>query len=362
MMDQYGAFKGFPRMSETKRTDPPFSRTMEAGLPRRRFIAGLAGGALAALAQNPLLAATAGNMKWRLWKIGDRDYVCADDIHKFYHFERLMREDKHVWFRSPALVMRATVGSVELMINNIKFILSYPVQFEDNQVLLSRIDLCKLIDPVLRPSYIDSKQFHTVILDPGHGGHDSGATSATGAEKNFALNLGLTLRDELKGQGFHVKMTRETDVFLTLGERVRIANGIPDSIFISLHFNAGGAEASGIETYALSPQGSSSVYGARQNDYYSVEGNKRDSENIALATAVHASVMHSIAAVDRGIKRARWAVLTGIERPAILFEGGFVTNPNEVALINSVDHRKKLSTAIAKAVVNFRNALRGGKR
>jgi N-acetylmuramoyl-L-alanine amidase len=86
-------------------------------------------------------------------------------------------------------------------------------------------------------------------------------------------------------------------------------------------------------------------------------GNVSDAENIALATAVHAHVISDIKAVDRGIKRARFNVLRGINKPGILFEGGFVTNPGEAKLINDPAHRERLANSIAEAVVRFKTAV-----
>lgn len=319
-------------------------------------------GLVAALAFWGLFPGSADGFEWKLTKHRGRDYVTVQSIHEFYRFQNLDVGGKEVRFRSPTLEMRATVGKQDLFINNVRFILSYPVIESGGKVLISRLDLAKLIDPVLRPSYIDTAEmFDTVVVDAGHGGHDSGATGAMGKEKDFALKLAHELRSSLQRRGFKVKMTRSSDRFLTLNERVRYANGVPGSIFVSLHFNSGRSEAKGIETFALSPQGASSTYKSpRSTDARNFSGNRRDSENIALATAIHASVLHKIpSAVDRGIKRARWAVLTGIDRPAVLFEGGFVTNPTEARMVASSSHRRVLAEAIADAVKNYRDALRG---
>ena len=296
---------------------------------------------------------------WEITHTQDRDYVTAASIHKFYRFADYKVDGNNVQFLSPVLIMKGTVGSQDLLINNIKFVLSYPLLESNGKVLISRLDLCKLIDPVLRPSYIGSSNtFDTVIIDPGHGGHDSGARGIYGYEKDFALQLGLQLKADLEKRGMKVKMTRSDDTFISLGGRVEIANKVPNSIFVALHFNSGGSSATGIETYALSPQGSSSVYGARDVDALSFHGNQRDSENIALATAVHASVVHHFKMVDRGVKRARWYVLTGLERPGILFEGGFVTNPNDGRLIAAANFRSELAHTIGDAIMNYRRALK----
>jgi N-acetylmuramoyl-L-alanine amidase len=295
---------------------------------------------------------------WELVRYQERDYVPATSIHKFYRFNTLEADGNNVWFRSPVLVMKATLGSQDLLINNIKFVLSDPVIELQGKPCFSRLDLCKLIDPVLRPSYIGSgSTFDTVILDPGHGGHDSGARGIYGYEKDFALKLAFALKADLEKRGLKVLMTRRDDTYISLGGRVAYANKIPNSVYVSLHFNSGQSSATGIETFAFTPQGASSEYGARAVDAASFNGNQRDSENIALATAIHASVVHHFRFVDRGVKRARWYVLKGLERPGVLFEGGFVTNINDAKFIAADNFRTELATTLGQAIVNYRRAL-----
>lgn len=296
---------------------------------------------------------------WEVVRYEGRDYVTAQSLQKFYRFEEFKIDGNNVWLRSRVIIMKAGIGSQDLLINSIKFILSYPVLELNGKVLFSRLDLCKLIDPVLRPSYIGrGSDFDTVILDPGHGGHDSGAKGVYGYEKDFALKLAFSLKADLEKRGLKVVMTRTKDEFISLGGRVEFANKVPNSILISLHFNSAASSATGIETYAFSPQGASSEYGARSVDAYAFQGNQRDSENIALATAVHATVVHHFKLVDRGVKRARWHVLKGLQRPGILFEGGFVTSPVDCRLIAAENYRTELAHTIGDAVSNYKRALK----
>lgn len=300
---------------------------------------------------------------WEIVKIGGRDYVTAESIRNFYNpvygFTTFRLQGNHFWLGSSKLILKAQIGSQEMLINNIKFILSFPVQSHNGKVLFSRLDLCKLIDPVLYPSHIQNAEyFDTVVIDAGHGGHDAGARGIYGHEKDFALKMAMSVGAACKARGFKVIYTRSTDTFLTLGGRVAIANQTPKSIFLSFHFNSGGSAASGIETWALTPQSAAATIprggGFNVNG---VTGNKQDSANIALATAVHASVISRFKFVDRGIKRAQWSVLTGCKRPGILFEGGFVTNAKECLLVASDTYRQQVSAAIGDAVVNYRKAL-----
>jgi N-acetylmuramoyl-L-alanine amidase len=303
------------------------------------------------------------NGGWEIVKIGGRDYVTAESIRNFYNpvygFNTFRIQGTHFWLGSSKLILKAQVGSQEMLINNIKFILSFPVMEYNGKVLFSRLDLCKLIDPVLYPSHIQNAEyFDTIVVDAGHGGHDSGARGVYGYEKDFALKMAMSVRAALIQRGFKVVLTRSTDTFITLGGRVAIANQTPRSIFLSFHFNSSDTAATGIETWALTPQSAAATISRGGGfNVNGVTGNKQDSANIALATAVHANVISRFKFVDRGIKRAQWSVLTGCKRPGILFEGGFVTNGAECQLVASETYRQQVSAAIGDAVLNYRKAL-----
>jgi N-acetylmuramoyl-L-alanine amidase len=300
---------------------------------------------------------------WHVIDVGGRDYITLESIRNFYNplfgFTGFREQGNHVWLMSNKLVIKASIGSQELLMNNMKFILSFPVISHGGRTLISRLDLVKLVDPILNPSHIQGAEyFDTVVVDAGHGGHDAGARGVYGYEKNFALKMAQHLRTALMARGFKVVLTRSTDSFISLSGRVSIANQIPNSIFISLHLNSGGSTASGIETWALTPQNAAATI-SRGGGYNAsgTTGNKQDSANIALASAVQARVLSTVKVVDRGIKRAQWSVLTGIKKPGILFEGGFVTNAKECLLIASDSYQKTVAVAIADAVANYRKAL-----
>mgnify|MGYP001161332314 FL=1 len=285
--------------------------------------------------------------------------MTAKNIKNFYRFDALNISKGELNFQSPKVKMTIKNGSDNLYINTVLFRLSYKVTQKNGHYLFSRIDLAKLIDPVLRPSYIKTaKRFGTVIIDPGHGGTDPGSVNRYGKEKDFNLRLAKILMKDLERKGFRVRMTRSFDVYPSLGQRVSFANRIPDAIFVSIHFNSFvNSTAKGIETYALSPRGSGThnSRGVRNNF---LEGNRRDSENIALATAVHAAVMKKTQAEDRGIKRDRFTVLAGLSMPAVLLEGGFLSNPAEAKKIASTSYLSIISQGIANGIVTYRNALR----
>ncbi len=307
----------------------------------------------------PCAFAQASKYKWQVVKAHGRDYITAKSIVGFYSFDKMTQDGNVIRFHDNKLSMRGRIGSQTLDINKIKFIMSFPMIRHQGHILISRLDLCKLIDPVLRPSYIKRPGgIKTVVLDPGHGGHDSGAYCTLGKESYFALDTAKHLKKELEKRGYRVVMTRTTDRYITLGDRVKFANRYKNAIFVSLHYNSGQSRAYGIETFALSPHGSSSTYtGRRRSDYVNFDGNENDSENIALSTAIHAAAMHNIRTIDRGIKRARWTVLTGLRIPGVLFEGGFLSNPREARLVASSAHRKKIAKAIAQGIDRYKKAV-----
>ena len=301
--------------------------------------------------------------EWKVAQIDGRDYVSASDVKQFYGFPRLQRDGRAVWFRSQALMMKWNVGSDDIFINNVKFCLSFPVQERNGQAMVSRVDLVKLLHPIIRPSHIQNAVgFNTVVIDPGHGGEDSGAVGSYGAEKNYTLDTAFRLKRKLEAAGYRTVLTRSTDVFISRPARVEMANRVPKAIFVSIHFNSFTSSAAGLETFALAPAGTANTDKAlKESDLSMRRGNERDSENIALATAVHANCLYRLRGIDRGVKRDRFDVLTGIERPGILVEGGFVSNPAEGAKIHRAEYRENLADAIFGGIQNYRKALLRGR-
>src|SRR2546430_1850451 len=121
-------------------------------------------------------------------------------------------------------------------INGVRFFTDFPLLDNGNEDLISVMDVSKIIEPVLRPSRIQkAEKIETVVLDPGHGGSDNGASSNWGSEKTFTLDVALAARRELMRAGYRVEMTRATDTAISLEERVAIANRFPRAAFVSVH-------------------------------------------------------------------------------------------------------------------------------
>ena len=298
---------------------------------------------------------------WKIVKVSGRDYLTLQNIAEFYQLQpradaaagEMIFADDHT-----SLEPRADPRSME--INGVKQYLSFPVVHQNGQTLISRFDLAKTIEPCLRPTMITNlPAFHTVVLDAGHGGVDHGADSTLGAEKDYTLSVIRDVRATLEARGFKVVMTRDSDVYIPLETRAAEANTIPDSVFVSVHFNScpTGGEANGFEVFAMSPQGAASTGdGAVSLDQFQhLPGNDDDNASLALATCVHSSLLGHIPEVDRGVKRARFVVLKMTRAPAILVEGGFLTNPADSRQINDADWREKLALAVAQGVQSYQD-------
>lgn len=326
------------------------------------FMTSAFGAAFCSLAQR-LVAAD-----WDVSKIEGREYVAVENLKQFYSFNSSAREGNKVILRrvdktgKKSVEMRMQIGSQECLLNNVKLIFTHALEGGGSLGQISKMDLIKLIDPILRPSFIpNAAAFKTVILDAGHGGKDPGATNPYGTEANYNLALAAKLKPRLEKMGLRVAMTRTSDRYLSLQERVDVANSVAgDAVFISLHFNSGGRDARGIETFTLSPPGVAH-YGAdfKSSDAFARRGNEHDSANVALAMAVHGSVLWRLGTntFDRGIKRARFSVLSGVRHPAILFEGGFMSHGYEAKLIANDKYQEALAAGIIDAIAKYQRAV-----
>lgn len=290
--------------------------------------------------------------KWDITDINGESYVSLHEVWRFYGFSKKNARPGFESYGAGNRTVSLKAGKYDFYVNSYRYILSYPVQERGGALYISATDMKKLVDPVLRPRLGSSGSITTVVLDPGHGGHDAGAKGLYALEKDCNLALALKTRDLLRKAGFKVVMTRDRDYFLTLQERVNIANRTPNCLFVSIHHNSGRSGASGIETFTLAPHGTTSPF-ARTRRTEELSGNNQDSENIALATAVHAQAIRKTAAVDRGIQRARFSVLCSIQRPAILFEAGFVTHPQEGQKVASEAYQKSVAQCICDGIVRY---------
>lgn len=180
-----------------------------------------------------------------------------------------------------------------------------------------------------------------IFLDPGHGGSDVGTQSISKPryqEKSLNLVTAKFVRDYLQQLGYRVELTRLEDKFISLEKRAQMANDKMPDLFVSIHYNsAPSGEAQGVEVFF----------------YQSKENKHRASQSKHLAQSVLRHVLSQTQANSRGVKHGNFAVIRETNMPAILIEGGFVTNESELQNLKDPNYLKKLAWGIAKGVDEY---------
>ena len=246
----------------------------------------------------------------------------------------------------------------------------------------------KATTPVATPKNetAGTREVKTIVIDPGHGGKDTGAQGKNSNEKDIVLAVGKLLKKELEKEGFKVKMTRDKDVFIELGERANLANQWDGDLFISLHCNAIDAsperkkQIKGFHVYVLrAPESEEDkAIARRENKVATLYGEKNAKEELSplewfklearLEKYKQNSYMFTeqmLKAFDDGkIKRqgggvggAGFMVLVGALMPAVLFEIGFISNPEEEAYMITNKAQADIAQRISKAVSAYKDAV-----
>jgi N-acetylmuramoyl-L-alanine amidase len=154
-------------------------------------------------------------------------------------------------------------------------------------------------------------------------------------------------------------MSRVADNYVSLPERAALANRVEDCILVSIHFNEGNkAVSSGIETYYADhqiPAGEPIVSWLPFLQRTAAEAPNFESQS--LASFVQEALVVRTNAVNRGTKTAPFSVIRNVRRPAILVEGGFLSNKEDLARLSSVDYREQIATAISEGIFRYRDLL-----
>lgn len=189
----------------------------------------------------------------------------------------------------------------------------------------------------------DDKNNKLVVLDPGHGGRDTGANGARLQEKEVNLDIALQAGEILAQRGFEVAYTRDDDTYLTLSERCQIANELNAAVFVSVHCNsAENSSATGTETYY----------------YASLEDPERfmqKEQRYKLARLLQQNLVRQLGLADRGVKQDRFTVIMDTNMPSALVETAFINNPSEEACLMDKSFRSKAARAIADAITEYMN-------
>jgi N-acetylmuramoyl-L-alanine amidase len=224
-------------------------------------------------------------------------------------------------------------------------------------VWVSRIDAARAIDPLLRTGMGRPRQgtVQTICIDPGHGGRDPGTQNRQLGllEKTFTLAVGMRLMRDLQAAGYRVVMTRNSDQFVSLPDRVAFARSSNAHAFVSIHFNATEAtQVQGTEQFVLTPQfqRSTSASSSTNVDSVGLPGNRFDLQNMGLGFAMHTAIVRGTRRPDRGLRRARFAVLRDLTCPGVLVEGAYLSNLEEARLIQTPAYQASLSASITAAI------------
>ncbi len=230
--------------------------------------------------------------------------------------------------------------------------------------------------PTPRPAQEGGTGVRTIVIDPGHGGEETGARGPAGAlEKDVALTIARRVKAELvNGRGLSVFLTRDHDVDLALDDRTAIANNYKADLFLSIHANASRAPgARGSEVYFLSYQASDeesrriarlegtaerSPATAESADVALILWDMAQAEHLVESSALASRVQEELAVVTgsegRGVKQAPFRVLVGATMPAVLVEVAFISNPEEEKLLSSDAYQSKIAAALVRGIERYR--------
>ena len=292
-------------------------------------------------------------------------YVRLTDWAKSNGFEvRWLKQDESLQLSNSVAKVLLAVDSREAQVNGVQVWLLYPVVAQNGGLRLSQLDIEATLRPLVSPKGKPGVRVRTICLDPGHGGKDPGHQIGSNSEKQYNLLLAQEVRAQLARAGMKVRLTRNTDTFLELPERPGLARHWRADLFVSLHFNAADTSRStvqGAEVYCMTPVGASSTNarGEGSGSGWS-PGNRHNDENLLLSYHVQKALTRNLPVEDRGVRRARWAVLRDATMPAVLIEAGFLTHPTEGRLIHSTAYCQKIARAIVEGLLAYKRAVEQG--
>lgn len=209
---------------------------------------------------------------------------------------------------------------------------------------------------------------YTVVLDPGHGGSETGAIGVTGLqESDFVLDLALRTKEKLSREDITVILTRNSDDDRSLNDRAELANELNADLFISIHANAAPVSSlSGIETYSVdvASDAAAKQVASRENASSAFLMSTFGYGNLLLSLEFSEMVQRNMITdlkkqypvediVNLGHKTAMFSVLVKTKMPAILFEAGFLSNPEEERQLRTAHYRDAMAQALADSIIEW---------
>jgi len=200
--------------------------------------------------------------------------------------------------------------------------------------------------------------FTVVVLDPGHGGQDSGAMCGGLLEKDLTLDVARRIDRLLDSEGVATLMTRVGDTYVSLADRAAFANRVRNCIFVSIHFNEDNQPvASGVETYYAAHQITAGSFLASWLPFlWRPLSNSPNAESQNLAELIQEAVVARTGTVDRGTQARQFFVIASVTSPAVLVEGGFLTNKEDISKLATEDYRDQIAAAVTDGILRYRDA------
>src|SRR5438309_11247316 len=200
--------------------------------------------------------------------------------------------------------------------------------------------------------------FAVVVLDPGRGGQDSGARCGGLPEKDLTRDVARRIDRLLDSEGVATLMTRLGDTYVSLADRAAFANRVRNCIFVSIHFNEDNKPvASGVETYYAAHQITAGSFMASWLPFlWRPLSDSPNVESQNLAGFVQEALVARTRAVDRGTQARQFFVIANVTSPAVLIEGGFLTNKEDISKLASEDYRDQIAAAVADGIFRYRDA------
>ena len=290
-------------------------------------------------------------------------YVRMTEWAKANHFDvQWLKPNQTLQLSNPSFKVVLGVDSREAQINGVLVWLLFPAVSHNGVLCLAQPDVDLTLRPLLCPPRSrPGTRVRTICLDPGHGGKDPGNRVGANQEKQYTLLLAEELRSQLARAGFKVTLTRKKDEFIELPKRPALAKRQSADVFVSLHFNAadsGRNSVQGAEVYCLTPTGACSTNARGEGaSAGACPGNRHNDRNFFLAYQVQKALTRDLQAEDRGVRRARFAVLRDAVMPAVLIEAGFMSHPAEGRKIFTAAYRQKMALAIVESLLAYKKAM-----
>lgn len=257
----------------------------------------------------------------------------------------------------------------ELLLNDLRVFLGEPIVASGATLWIGVIDARDLLGAILRPAAINVKapELKVICLDAGHGGNDTGTQNKALKldEKHLTLDVAQRVKRLLEGQGYKVLMTRTDDRFIELEERAAISNRAGADLFVSIHFNSFSQPAiKGTETYILTRKTQRSTGGTKResSDNVGLPGNAMDPWNGLLGYAMHRQLTGKLKTFDRGLKFARFKVLTLVKCPGVLIESGYLSNEAEARKIMTPAYRNEIAAGIVNGITSYATQLAASQK